>query len=173
MKKKIIIIIVVTISVVALMFVGRNIITNNRLKAKRERFEKRIENDVKQGVEKLSDEAKKELNYDELLADVKSIMHGESCIYAKESESSKYVYYGKGYYYKDYPGADMIYYAFDSSVDNTRIYTYEKYVPMKNGVSKTAGENFLELLDEYKFEVAVILIGAISCVVVYVKERNK
>lgn len=173
MKKNIIIIISVTISIIVLLLIADNIIDNYILESK-----------VKQGIESLSDEAKNNLNYDELLADIKAKARGKELIYASEKETTRKediltvfirsIYRGKGYYYTNDIGCDVVGYMFISSVDNKVIYGSETAEPLE-----TTQQRRIRLIREFIREniigdiiIVIVIISSISCIMVYHKERR-
>lgn len=169
-EKKIIIIISVTISIIVLLLIADNIIDNYILESK-----------VKQGIESLSDEAKENLNYDELLADIKAKARGKEVIYASKEEKNgkgllaSFIYKGEEYYYtNDIAASDTVGYQFISSVDNKRIYYSETAAPIESMLQRR-----IRLIKEFIREniigdiiIVIVIISSISCIIVYYKEKR-
>ena len=185
MKKKILIIIGITAFIVVAMFVGRGI--SNNIKNKKE--EQEIADIIKPNIEKLSEEARKNLNYDELIADIKAVKNGKKLVYAKlETESNvdngdmtrsrKYV--GEGYYYlSDFTmliDAGISNGYFKSSNGDVELYSKNKMIDMSARQYNPYEEETIDKLKQNIFTeivILVVLVGAISCIIVYVKEKKK
>lgn len=169
MKKKIIIIISVTISIIVLLLIANNIINNYILESK-----------VKQGIESLSDEAKKNLNYDELLADIKAKARGKEVIYASKKEKigkgllARFIYKGEGYYYtNDIAVSDAVGYQFISSVDNKRIYYSETAAGIESTLQRCIRLIKENIIGDIIIVIVIISsISCISCIIEYYKEKR-
>ena len=172
MKKKIYIIIGITLFIVAAIFATREIIKNIQ--------DKPIEEKVKTAVENLSDEAKKALNYDELLEDIKAMENGKELVYANEKviehfddswvsipasyPDDKHLK-GKGYNYKCHRYDDKLFCKFYSTIDNKTIYE-KKY--------SWYGDRYLDKTKPYEtVAIVVVIIGLISCIIVYIKNKKE
>lgn len=186
MKKKIYIIIGITVFLVAAIFATREIIKNIQIAEE----ERQLEEKVKIAVENLSDEAKNALNYDELLADIKAKKNGKDFIYAKipQEEIDSYdentvsgrlnkrymissnIHYGNGYYYREESGGEVISDVFYSSIDNKAVlYHKNHYFP----IMEYKEENNISL-DSYEVAaVVIVIIGLISCIIVYKKNKKE
>ena len=123
MSKRIFRIVGITIFIVLCMFTVRKIINENNLKK-----------EVNKGIEKLSEDAKTNLNYDELIKDIKAKNNGKNFVYAKKKELSGInkvensiilpndEYIGEGYYCVINYGEEITSYSFLSTVDDIEIY---------------------------------------------------
>lgn len=169
MKKKIIIILSITILIVLTMCITRTIIEN-----------KKHDEKLKQGIENLSDEARNSLNYDELVEDINSWRKNRELVHAtKKSVSTNRLervlsidfgrYVGDGYYYME-SGNDAITYGFYSTVDDSEIYASTVSFPFESWI-----EGFFRKMREYVFElimIIIIIVGGTSCIIVYIKGKK-
>ena len=180
-SKKIVLIfitIIIAISITATMFIVKNSMAKDKIK----------------GKIKLSEEEKSNLNYEQLIEDIKSLENGHGVKYAKKQERQSTgdkiediinagndfisgkgeLYIGDGYTISNVLMPEMIEYDFYTN-DNKLIYSIQNGVPLET--VKEHNERMIQKNSSniifYGIIALIIVATSVICIVIYRKERTE